>query len=53
MLTIYIYNRTFLHKNDYDKNKMQVTKATAIQKLHKNVSKLISMHQFVAILIIT
>ena len=45
--------RTFLHKNDYDKNEMQVIKATAIQKLHKNVSKLISVHQFVVILIVT
>ena len=49
MLTIYIYNCTFLHKNDHDRNKTQVTIATAIQNAHKNVSKLISVHQFVAI----
>ena len=40
MLTIYIYNCTLLHKNDHDINKMQVTRATAIEKLHKNVSKM-------------
>ena len=55
MLTIYIYKCTFLHKNDYayDRNKMQVTRATAIQKFHKNVPKLISVHHFVAIVIAT
>ena len=53
MLTIHIYNCTFLHKNDHDRNKMIATRATAIQKLHKNVSKLMSLHQFVAILIVT
>ena len=53
MLTIYIYNCTFLHKNDYDRNKMQVTRATAIQKFHKNVPMLISVHHFVAIVIAT
>ena len=48
MLTIYIYNCTFLLKNDHDKNKMQVTRGTA-----KNVSKMMSVHHFVAVLIVT
>ena len=29
-VTIYIYNFTFLHKNDHDRNKMRATRATAI-----------------------
>ena len=28
-------------------------RATAIKKLHKNVSKLMSVHQFIAVLIVT
>ena len=53
MLTIYIYNCTFLYKNNHDRNKMRVIRAAAVSKLHKNVSKLMSVHQFVAILIVT
>ena len=48
MLTIYIYNCTFLHKNDDDRNKMSVIRATAI----KSCIKIDVVHQFVVILIV-
>ena len=49
---IYSYNCTFLHKMIMIGRKCNL-KEQLQNKIHKNVSKLMSVHQFVAILIVT
>ena len=34
---LYLYNCTFLHKNNHDRNRMRAARATTMLKLHRNV----------------